>query len=407
MQAVSSSGEDRGDGPNASHLGRIKLSVSDLVSDDFKRAWLALKDIHDKELHRLQMKLTNMRKARLTEGRRYGPVAKNKSGTETRETSDSKSCERCLMHETYKKMLQQEFSIMQQKRLAEIAELTVENSKLKEENRKLSEKIKVNLPRICLSFSDSDYEDFIPSIQMKKKQVYIVKEPSQPVQLFPRNVVEPHNEQQQSLCDLDGKPNPDDNPPQLNYEGIFEVPETSLDSPSVEENLAQEASVLPSCTAYSLTTTLETSKKDDVISISSLSGVKKTQQWEKNTFAWSLSSVSSGEAIIVSETSEENMPCKPSNVLPSLTKKKKSNSTQVFPVDYTSKYVQRRRLALSGFRYKNDIPMESGNAPLPSKEKPSLNNTSESENVRTCEKPESDSERVPSGTSVLKRKIKK
>lgn len=139
MQAVSSSSEDGGGGRRASRAGKAKLSVRDLMSDDFKKAWLSLKDIHDKELHRLQMKLGSMRKARLTEGRRQGPVAKDKRVTETQNAPDSELCERCLINETYSNMLQQEFNNVHQKRLVQIAELTVENNKLKEENRKLSE----------------------------------------------------------------------------------------------------------------------------------------------------------------------------------------------------------------------------------------------------------------------------
>lgn len=56
------------------------------------------------------------------------------------------------------------------KNLVQIAELTVENNKIKEENKKLSEKLKAYRPRVHLSFSDSDSEDFIPSTQMKEKK---------------------------------------------------------------------------------------------------------------------------------------------------------------------------------------------------------------------------------------------
>lgn len=412
MQAASSSSEDRGGGKTFSGPGKTKLSVSDLVSDDFKKAWLALKDIHDKELHRLQMKLTNMRKARLTEGRRYGPVAKNKPGTAIHDTYDPKLCDRCLMNETYRNVLQKEFSNMQQKNLVKIAELTVENNILKEENRKLSEKLKANQPRVRLSFSDSDYDDVTNGAQMKKKQVYTVKEPPQSLQLFPRQVMQPHIEQKKSVDHLNVETSPGNNPTPGSSEGIFEVPETSfVDSPTVDDNFSKEVNVFPSCTAYSLTTTLEASKKDDVNSVSSVFEVKEktcTQKWEKNTFTWSLSSISSGEPIImVSETSEESMPCNPKKVLPPLTKKNEPSSTQGFPVDCTSKCSQKRRLSFSGISHKNDISMKSSTAPLPSRGETPQSNTDEPENVRPSEKKHKNKiECVPSG-SMLKRKVSK
>lgn len=319
MQSVSSS-EVGGGGRRSSRAGKAKLSVRDLMSDDFKKAWLSLKDIHDKELHHLQMKLGSMRKARLTEGRWHGPVAKNKRVTETQNVPDSELCERCLINETYSNMLQQEFSNVHQKCLVQIAELTVENNKLKEENRKLSDKVKAKQPRIPLCFLDSDDDDFMPGIEFERRQVYNVKEPSYPVQLPARQVMEPRREQTRSLSILDVEPSPDDHLLLLSSQGAtIQMPETPLvDSASVKDNLAKEANVLPSRIAYSLPTTLETPKKDTVISISSQKS--STQKQGKDTLIWSISSISPGEPIIISEASEENMPCNFSKVLPPLTK---------------------------------------------------------------------------------------
>lgn len=354
------------------------------------------------------MKLGTMRKARLTEGGQHGPGAKNKRVTETQNAPDSELCEQCLINETYSNMLQQAFSNMHQKSLLQIAELTVENNKLKEENRKLSDKLKAKRPRIPLCFLDSDDEDFMPGIQFERSQVYTVKEPSHPVQLPARQVMGLRREQTRSLHILDIESSPDDNPPPLSSQGeTIQVPETPfVDSASVEENLAKEANVLPSCTVYSLPTTLETSKKDSVISSSSHSNRKEkssTQKQEKDTLIWSDSSIYSGEPI--PETSEENMPRNSSKVLPPLTKKNELNSTQ-FPVDYSSKYIPQKKSALRGFSYRNDNSVKSSSAPLPSK----VNNAesaSQSENVRTCEKtPKSKSERVPLVSVVKRRKSK-
>lgn len=331
MQAAhsssSSGGEDRGGGRRASRASKAKLSVRELMSDDFKKAWLSLKDIHDKELHRLQMKLGSMRKARLTEGRQHGAVAKNKRVTETQNAPDSELCEHCLINKTYSNMLQQEFSNMHQKSLVQIAELTVENNKLKEENRKLSDKLKAKRPRIPLCFLDSDDEDYMRGIQFEGSQIYTVKDPSHPVQLPARQVMESRREQTRSLCILNTEPSPGENLLLLNSQGaVTQVPETPfVDSVSVKDNLAKEANVLPSCTVYSFPTILETPKNDSEIRISRYSNRKEksfTQRQGKDTLIWSVSSISSGEPIVVSETSEENMPCNSSKVFLPLTKKK-------------------------------------------------------------------------------------
>lgn len=247
---------------------------------------------------------------------------------------------------------------------------------------------------------DSDDDDFMPGIEFERNQVYTVKEPSYPVQLPARQVREPRREKTRPFSILDMEPSPDDHLFLLSSQGAaIQVPETPPGD-SDKDNLAKEANVLPSRRAYSLPPTLETLKKDTVINISNQKC--STQKQGKDPLIWSISSISPGEPIIISETSEENMPCSFSKVLPPLTKKNESNSAQS-PVNYSSKYIPQKKSALHACSYKNDNSVKSGSAPLPSKGNESA---SQSKNVKTCENPKSNSEGVPM-VSVLKRRITK
>lgn len=176
------------------------------------------------------------------------------------------------------------------------------------------------------------------------------------------------------------QPSPDKRVPQSSEE-IQVVSETSfVDSSCVEDHSAKRANILLSCTAYSVKAALS-SKKDESNHISKPSEVKvmtSTQKCGKNTFSWSFSSISSGEPVIVSETSEESMPCNPSSALASL-EKKRQKSTQVFPVDYTSKYIQKRKLTQSGSGHSDDTTVIAGHAPLLSRVETTLKSTRESE----------------------------
>lgn len=185
MQAGNMGGGEREGGKKPSGREKLQLSVCDVSTDDFKKTWLTLKELHDKELHRLQAKLTSLRKERLVDGRRMGSIAKVKELTEQqkvltdtinelRDKLRSKICDQCSVNETYKNTLQKEFYDIQQRNLTFIAEITAERNKLREENKMLSEKLKLKQQQFHL-FSDSD-DDLIPCTQ-KTMPIFTVRDP--------------------------------------------------------------------------------------------------------------------------------------------------------------------------------------------------------------------------------------
>ncbi|TEA34128.1 hypothetical protein DBR06_SOUSAS34410025, partial [Sousa chinensis] len=134
--------------------GEMQVSVSDLSSDAFKKAWLTLKELHDKELRRLHGKLTSLRKERLADRRQAGSRAKIKELLEQQNILNvtindlqhklsSKVCDRCSVNEIYRKTLQKEYDRIQQQNMKVIAELTKERNKLKEENKRLYARLKL------------------------------------------------------------------------------------------------------------------------------------------------------------------------------------------------------------------------------------------------------------------------
>ena len=77
--------EDRKSGQSSSEEYTIqKVSLCDVSSEDFKKTWLTLKELHDREPRRLQRKVTSLRKERLSDGRWTGSISRIKDSTEQR-----------------------------------------------------------------------------------------------------------------------------------------------------------------------------------------------------------------------------------------------------------------------------------------------------------------------------------
>lgn len=75
--------EDRKSGQSSSEEYTIqKVSLCDVSSEDFKKTWLTLKELHDRELRRLQGKVNSLRKERLSDRRRTGSISRIKELTE-------------------------------------------------------------------------------------------------------------------------------------------------------------------------------------------------------------------------------------------------------------------------------------------------------------------------------------
>lgn len=373
MQAGNMGGGDRGGGKKPPGRDKLRFSVCDVSSDDFKKTWLTLKELHDKELHRLQAKLASLRKERLADGRWTGSITKIKELTEQqkvlsstihdlRDQLNAKVCDRCTLNESYRNTLQQEFYDIQQQNLHFIAELTEERNRLREENKKLSARL--NQQRFHPSFSDSDDEDFVPCTQ-RSVPVFSVKEPSPgtPVHLPSRLI----KQSQTTSGQKERRRSPKFSIPFYSQD-LFEEPETSsqkISSNSAKPNTESSAHQ-KSPGGFPVTSTLGPQSGHGFQDVSNLpedklgqpkrkqiftqkTSTQKTSSQKCETqmdFSWSLSSISNTEnptTQVISETSEDNMPDYNGSSFPPFTQSKEKPPVTVFPFDYTLKASGRRR----------------------------------------------------------------
>uniref|UniRef100_A0A5F4W8Z6 RBBP8 pseudogene 1 n=1 Tax=Callithrix jacchus TaxID=9483 RepID=A0A5F4W8Z6_CALJA len=186
MQAGNADGGGRRGDEKSSGRESSQFSACDLECDSFKKTWLKLKDLHDKELRRLQAKLASLRKQRLSDGRWKESIAKIKELTEQQRVLQgtinglkaqlkAKTCDRCSIKETYRLTLEKAYYEMQQRNLFFIAELTKERNKLQKENKMLHKRIKIYQQQLQTS---SDYDDLFPGSQMTISD-FSVREPAQ------------------------------------------------------------------------------------------------------------------------------------------------------------------------------------------------------------------------------------
>ena len=128
MKAGDVGEEDRESGQNSSEGDKIQISLCDVSSEDLKKTWQTLTELHDREPRRLQGKVTSLRKERLSDGRWPGSISRIKDLTEQRRALNdtihdlrgqlnAKVCDRSTVNETYRNRLQQEFYDIQQQNL--------------------------------------------------------------------------------------------------------------------------------------------------------------------------------------------------------------------------------------------------------------------------------------------------
>lgn len=367
-------GGDKGNGRRSSARDKMQVSVCDLSSDNFKKTWLTLKELHDKELLRLQGKLTSLRKERLADGRRTGSTAKikelteqqkvlNTTITDLRDQLKAKTCDRCSMNETYRNTLQQEFYDIQQQNMKFIAELTAERNKLREENKQLSARLKVNQKQYLRpSFSDSD-DDFIPCTQ-KSIPVFSVREPAPGTQVhLPVKLIKRSNTEQMKSGGKKEQQQSSKFPNLFYSQDLFEMPDTPLEKISSNNSKPTTGSSAnqKSSADFPLTPTLSPQKGYGLQGDSNLSddrlgrpqrkpiSTQKTSSQKCGTqidFSWSLSSISTGEnppSQAISATSEENMPDYRRISFPPFTQRKENLPLNIFPFDYTVRSGGKRR----------------------------------------------------------------
>ena len=374
MQAGNVGGEDRKDDQKYPETDKSALTVCDVSGDDFKKTWLTLKELHDRELHRLQAKLTSLRKERLAVRRRRGSIVKIKELMEQQKGLNdtiqalqhrlqSRKCERCAANETYRSTLEHEYSAMKQENLKFIAELTAERDKLREENKMLSEKLKLSQQKFS-PFSSSD-DDFIPCAQ-GTASVFMVKDPEEGKEGNEGNdVYRPMKFLEQLLGPEEIKSEEENEgqqtpqlPPIFHSRDLIDMAETSYETlasdttskPSdlPEDSDYQKSPVFPSVSTYNF------QRGHEFKTISNLSEVKLSQAKEKEMFTdktsiqktpahvhfpCNISSIAeeqSPEIQVVPETSEEDMPEEPNKSGP-LALKREKGCTNIFPFDYTNR----------------------------------------------------------------------
>ena len=190
MKAGDVGEEDRESGQNSSEGDKIQIRLCDVSSEDFKKTWQTLKELHDREPRGLQGKGTSLRKERLSDGRRAGSISRIKEFTEQRRALNdpihdlrgqlnAEVCDRSTLKETDRNMLQQESYDIQQQSVKFTGELTAERNKLTEENKQLSARLKRKQPQFHRSFSDS-HDDFVLGSQKSESVILIRDSPPGP-----------------------------------------------------------------------------------------------------------------------------------------------------------------------------------------------------------------------------------
>lgn len=422
-------GGDKGFEKKPPKRDKLQLSVCDVSTDDFKKTWLTLKELHDKELHRLQAKLNSLRKERLENKRWAGSRAKMKelieqqdalsaAINEFRDKLRSKTCDRCTVSETHRNTLQQEFNDVQQRNLKFIAELTAERNKLREENKMLSEKLKLTQQQFQ-HLSDSN-DDLIPCSQMTMP-VFSIREPVQGNQAYlPVKLTKQSNTEQMKSGGGKEQQESPKFPNPFHSQDLFEVPQTSFEtiSPDSSKPASGDVSDLKLSGSIPLIFAQSPQRRHEFQVVSNPLEDKPAQPKTKQTitqktssqksgtqkdFSWSFSSVSAGEkpAIqVVSETSEESMPDYNRSPIFSFTHRKDKHSAYVFPFDYTLSGKRRYSIAMSH--------QNTGRSQTPFNEKSTLRkNTDESTGATGdgTDKPQQDPQ-SPILESRIKRKAR-
>ena len=373
MQAGNMGGGDKEGGKKPS--GReLQFSVCDVSSDDFKKTWLMLKELHEKELHHLQTKLANLKKEQLADGRWTGSIAKIKELTEQQKALNStihdlrkklnaKICDRCSLNEAYRNTLQQEFYNIQQQNLRFINELTEERNRLREENEKLSAQLKLNLQQLPASFYEADdEEEFVPGTQ-RSVLAFSVREPAPGSQVhLPIRMMKQSDTEQMKTVQKGRPQRPMFSIP-LYSQDLFEDPETSSEklysnSKSGTKSSANQKSPA-GCPATSTLGPQSGYGSQDVSNLhkAQLGQLKRKPIFTQKTstpkcetqidFSRRLSSNSTTQnpiTQVVPETPEEDMPRNNTRSFIAFTQSKEKSPLTAFPFDYTVTSNGKRRI---------------------------------------------------------------
>ena len=350
--------EDRERGQSSSEEDTMqRVSLCDVSSEDFKKTWLTLKELHDRELRRLQGKITSLRKERLSDGRRTGSIPRIKELMEQKRVLNdtihdlrgqlnAKVCDRCTVNETYRNTLQQEFYDIQQQNLKFIGELTAERNKLREENKQLLARLKRKQPQSRRS-SDSD-DDSVPGSQKSESVISIADPLPGPERHVALKMKTQTKTKQMKARGKKKQPHSSELQVPLYSQDVFEVPESpheissnSTKTITISSGSQKSSSTVPSASTLGPQTVFGF-QDDSSLPDARLGHPQRRYIFTQRTeidFPWSLSVISPEEELpaeILSETSEESMIGYTKSIFSPITQRDENPTLHLFPLDYTS-----------------------------------------------------------------------
>ena len=418
--------EDRERGQSSSEEDTMqRFSLCDVSSEDFKKTWLTLKELHDRELRRLQGKITSLRKERLSDGRRTGSIPRIKELMEQKRVLNdtihdlrgqlnAKVCDRCTVNETYRNTLQQEFYDIQQQNLKFIGELTAERNKLREENKQLLARLKRKQQQSRCSSSDSD-DDSVPGSQ-KSESVISIRDPLPgPERHVALKMKTQTKTKQMKARGKKKQPHSSELQVPLYSQDVFEVPESpqekissnSTKTITISSGSQKSSSTVPSASTLGPQTVFGF-QDDSSLPDARLGHPQRRYIFTQRTeidFPWSLSIISPEEELpaeILSETSEESMIDYTKSIFSPITQRDENPTLHLFPLDYTSSSnVQRPSFGV--FR----VSMRESSSQTPcSEQSTARKDTNVAKGAaHDADKPQGESQACTSGSSI-KRKVK-
>ena len=430
--------EDRERGQSSSEEDTMqRVSLCDVSSEDFKKTWLTLKELHDRELRRLQGKITSLRKERLSDGRRTGSIPRIKELMEQKRVLNdtihdlrgqlnAKVCDRCTVNETYRNTLQQEFYDIQQQNLKFIGELTAERNKLREENKQLLARLKRKQPQSRRSSSDSD-DDSVPGSQKSESVISIADPLPGPERHVALKMKTQTKTKQMKARGKKKQPHSSELQVPLYSQDVFEVPESpqekissnSTKTITISSGSQKSSSTVPSASTLGPQTVYgfqddsslpdarlgRPQSKSIFTQRTSPQRISTPNPGTETDFPWSLSSISPEEDLtteILSETSEESMIDYSKSIFSPFTRRDENTTLHLFPLDYTSSSTVQR--PSSGVFH---VSMRESSSQTPcSEQSTARKDTNVAKGAaHDADKPQGESQACTSGSSI-KRKVK-
>ena len=436
MKAGDVGEEDRESGQNSSEGDKIQISLCDVSSEDLKKTWQTLTELHDREPRGLQGKGTSLRKERLSDGRWTGSISRIKEFTEQRRALNdpihdlrgqlnAEVCDPSTVNETDRNTLQQESYDIQQQSVKFTGELTAERNKLTEENKQLSARLKRKQPQFHRSFSDS-HDDFVLGSQKSESVILLRDPPPGPERYVAVKLITETNTKQMKSRGKKKQPHSSELQVPFYSQDVFEVPESpqeKISSNSSKTITISSGSQKSSSTVPSASTlgpqTVDGFQDDSSLPDARLGHPQSKSIFTQRTspqristpkhgteidFPWSLSSISPGKdlPIEISETSEESMIDYTKSIFSPFKRRDENTTLHLFPLDSTSS-ANVKRPSLGVFRV--SVREISSQTPCSEQSTASKNTNGATAAAHDADKKQGETQACTSGSSI-KRKVK-